>query len=79
MNKDLKIVHYYEGDKQILEVRGETNALKIDKIAYKMIPELWEIVKDDPRWSAGHNGIIQLFIGYYIFQKMKLEHRYENQ
>lgn len=78
-NKDLKIVHYYEGDKQILEVRGETDVLEIDKIAYKMIPELWEVVKDDPRWSAGHNGIIQLFIGYYIFQKMRLEHRYENQ
>lgn len=76
-NHDLKLNNYYEGDKQILEVRGGISVEEIDKIAYKLIPELWEVIKDDPRWSSGYNGVIQLFIGYYIFQKMKLEHRYE--
>lgn len=76
-NDILKLNHYYEGGKQLLEIRGEIAMQEIDKIAYKLIPELWEVVKDDPRWSSGYNGLIQLFIGYYIFEKMKLEHRYE--
>lgn len=76
-NINLKIVHYYESNKQVLEIRGVSTAHQIDNIAYNLIPELWEVVKDDPRWSADYNGLIQLFIGYYIFQKMKLENRYE--
>jgi uridine kinase len=73
----LKVNHYYDEDKQILEIRGEADVIDIDRIAYKLIPELWEVVKDDPHWSTGYNGLIQLFVGYYIFQKMRLEHRYE--
>jgi uridine kinase len=67
--------HYFDGNSQYLEFRGDISKENIDWVAYDLLPELWEVTEGEPRWSAGYNGLIQLFSCYYIFRKMKSDDR----
>lgn len=69
----LKYQYYHETDHQCLEFRGKIGKEKIDKIAYNLMPDLWDILNTEPDWSSDLNGLLQLFVAYYIFEKMKLE------
>jgi len=68
----MKVYHYYEGDRQYLEFRGKIDAKKIDHVAYILMPDLWDILNIEPDWKNDLNGILQLFIAYHIFYKMKM-------
>ena len=76
-NAKFRFQHVYEEDKQVLECQGNISQEAIDLIGYELIPELWDLMKGEPHWEKGYNGFIQLFLGYYIFTKMKMEQRYE--
>ena len=51
----------------------EVDNVIIDNIAFNLIVELDEILIKYPKWHNGYNGLLQLFIVYYMFMKMKLE------
>jgi len=70
--------HSFHDDRQSVEICGHASAQEIEKVAYVLVPELWEVVVHDPVWAQGYQGLIQLFMCYYIFERMKLE-RYEEQ
>lgn len=69
----LSAKHYYEDEQQFLEFKGEASSEQVDKIAYQLIPDLWETPGHEPIWESNYNGLIQLFVSYYIFAKMKLD------
>ncbi len=69
----IKYQHLHQTDSQYLEFHGKISKEKIDKIAYGLMPDLWDILNIEPDWSSDLNGILQLFISYYIFYKMKID------
>jgi len=75
---NLKCQHQFLTDKQILEFKGQISAREIGQIAYRLVPEIWEVNKNEPQWESNYNGLIQLFTSYYIFNKMRLENHYDS-
>ena len=70
----LSINHYYnESEYQILEIRGTIEEDTIDYIALDLIPELEEFGLNEVKWTKDFEGLIQLFITYCIFSKVKME------
>ena len=58
---------------QVVHAQGEVRAEVIAEIADRFIPELRDIVLRAPIWRANWNGLIQLFVCYYIFEKLKIK------
>lgn len=73
----LTVRHYYESEQQVLECDGTISARAIEDAAYALIPELWEVLRVNPRWADSYNGVVQLSICYYIFYSMRMS-RYDN-
>ena len=65
-------------DKQIISFSGDISSETVSSLAYDVVPELNELSLDNEEWQSGYNGIIQLFVAFYIFESMKLE-KYEGQ
>lgn len=60
-------------EKQTIRLEGELSAAEIGDLANILIPELDELSAGLPQWKEGIDGIIQLFVCYYIFEKMRQE------
>lgn len=71
----LNINHLFHDKHQLIQARGGISAEAINKMASYFIPDLQEIIVEEPNWQNSHNGLIQLFICYYIFEKMKMENK----
>jgi len=63
----------YDERRQSLVFKGNISEDQVEQLAYRLVPDLWDAVNSRPRWSGGYNGVIQLFVGYYVFYRMKLE------
>ncbi len=73
--ENLNINHLFYDEYQLIQARGGISAEAINKIAFDFVPDLQEIIVEDPMWQHGYNGLIQLFICYYIFEKMRMENK----
>lgn len=78
LSPELKIEQSYNEEKQLISFSGEISAEKIEYIAYQIIPELEELILEEPSWEKDLNGLLQLFSTYIIFEKMKLEQKLKN-
>ncbi len=72
----LTVNHLFYDNHQLIEMSGRINEGRISEIAEDLIGELEEILVEAPRWQVDYNGLIQIFVCYYIFEKMKLDRHY---
>ncbi|MCK5027337.1 MAG: hypothetical protein KAS07_02885, partial [Candidatus Pacebacteria bacterium] len=63
--------HFFSEQTQLVQVHGKIDETDIEKISYHLLPELYEIVVQEPKWSSGYNGVIELFVCYYIINSLK--------
>lgn len=70
---NIQASHSFSEDFQTVEFKGSVSSEAIDSIAYSLFPELWDVIIDEPKWRSNYDGLIQLFVCYYIFEQMKLE------
>jgi hypothetical protein len=63
--------------KQRVKFTGAIEASTIQDIAEKLLTELDDFSQETRVWRTGYQGVIQLFITFYMFQLMAHEH-YEN-
>lgn len=68
----LHIEHRFVQRSQILRFRGEVTAVDIKQISFIHTPELYELTLDEPTWAGGYNGVMQIFLCYYIFASLRL-------
>ena len=64
-------------EKQRVKFTGSISKEAVEKIAEKLLSELDDISSDKRVWSDGYQGVIQLFVTFYMFQLMALNH-YDN-
>lgn len=69
----MAIEHWYDDDlqHQTIQFKGEISADHIRQAAYQLIPNVDELLNANPSWSAGYDGIIQLFLAYYYSETNK--------
>jgi len=65
--------HSFSDELQMVELSGVISAVDIDFIAHSLFPELWDVVTHEPKWRNNYEGLIQLFVCYYIFEQLKFE------
>lgn len=68
----LKMNHSYEISSQSFVVSGEISADLIYSLAYELIDDAEQIL-DNPSFQSGYNGILQLFILFFINSKINSE------
>ena len=73
--ENLNINHLFHDRHQLIQARGEISVEAVNKIAFDFIPDLQEIIVGEPNWQHDYNGLIQLFVCYYIFEKMRMENK----
>ena len=67
---------YFDLSLQRLKVSGSLDQTQIEQIAYKLYPNLVDLLENQPVFVAGINGIHQLFFINYLnhFYKLKKQH-----
>lgn len=60
-------------EKQRLKFTGTIDAFSVQTIAEKLFPELNDISSEKRNWAGGYQGIMQLFVTFYIFKMLALE------
>lgn len=73
----LSIEHRFEKRMQVVRVRGDITETAIEQLSFALTPEIYTLVPHDPTWTSGYNGVMQLFICYYILESLKQKNRYE--
>lgn len=68
--------HFFSEQAQMIRVSGKISKDDVEKVSYIFEPELCEVVVTKPDWSANYNGIIELFVSYYILNSLKFN-KYE--
>lgn len=74
-----ELVKYFSIDylihdaKQRIKFTGNIDANIVRSIAEKILPELDDISKEDRVWASGYQGVMQLFVTFYMFQLMTLD------
>jgi uridine kinase len=68
----MSVDHFFSEQAQMLRVRGTLSSDDAKKVSYIFEPELCEVVITEPEWSADYNGVIELFVCYYIINSLKL-------
>ncbi len=71
--RGMRVNHSFLDEFQEVGVEGQASPGEIDSIAFGVIPELWDVVVGEPKWASGYDGLMQLFICYYIFEGMRIE------
>jgi uridine kinase len=74
LSKYINIDYLIRDEKQTIQFAGNISSHIVDEIAKTIIPELDELSIEDRVWHNGYNGVLQLFITFYIFEAMRLEH-----
>ena len=60
-------------EKQRIKFTGDIDAMSVQKISEKLFPELNDISSEKRKWASGHQGVLQLFVTFYIFKTLALE------
>lgn len=70
LSKYLSIEHTFTDQKQIVSFTGVISGAIIEHLSYPLIPELYDITPNEPAWAKNHDGVMQLFICYYILRTL---------
>lgn len=73
LTKHFAIDYLIHDEKQRVKFTGDIDAVSVRTIAEKLLPELDEIGEEKRIWCDGYQGVIQLFIVFYMFKLMTLE------
>lgn len=73
ISKSVEIDFIVRDEKQIIKFKGGIDKETIEDMSYVVAPEIDELGIGEQEWQAGYNGLIQLFLIYYIFESMKME------
>jgi uridine kinase/ribulose-5-phosphate 4-epimerase/fuculose-1-phosphate aldolase len=71
----VNIEHTFTDQHQLLSFTGNVSDSIIEHLSYALVPELYDIVAGDPKWSNNHSGIMQIFICYYLLQSLNYSKR----
>lgn len=70
----LDVKHEFtDDDHQVLIFEGTAAADDIKLVATHIVPELEEVIMNEPTYTDGYNGIIQLVVAFYVFNKIELD------
>ncbi len=72
LSRHTNIENYFSENSHYTRIHGKIDQSEVEKISYLLIPELYDIITDEPDWESDYSGVIQLFVCYYIFQSLKL-------
>lgn len=64
---------YTDDDHQVLVFEGTVAADDLSIIAQHLVPDLEEVIMNEPNFTDGYNGLIQLLVAYYVFNKIELD------
>ncbi len=78
LSEHIRIEHRFTDQSQVIRCFGTPDAATIEALSFALVPEVYELTVREPVWSDGHNGILELFICYYILQSLRLSHHYGN-
>lgn len=69
----LKLDYWPEEDllNTALVFGGSASAQEISDAAYRLVPNLEDLLQNRPQWRGGGDGIVQLFLLYYLSEKSK--------
>lgn len=73
LEQHFSIDYFIFDEKQRIKFSGDIDSVTIQKIAEKLLPEIFEISEEKRNWQAGYQGVIQLFVTFYMFRLMALE------
>ena len=70
----LNLIHQFcDNDEQFLEISGSISEIEIARISAELIGQDFdELNFNKPIWSKDLEGIIQLFLSFYIIQTEKI-------
>ena len=79
--KTLKIIHnYVDMNYQEISYKGAINKSDVEKIAYKLYPDIYDLLNYYPSFKSDIKGIQQLlfinYLNYYYSQKVKNNERF---
>ena len=60
-------------EKQRIKFSGTLDANAVEVIASNLLPELDNLSSKEPVWAGGYQGVIQLFVTFYMFQVLASE------
>ena len=64
---------YTDDDHQVLIFEGTAAADDLSLIAAHLVPDLEEVIMNEPSFTDGYNGLIQLLVAFYVFNKIELD------
>lgn len=67
------VEHIFDAHSQIIRFTEDVDAEVIERLSLRIIPEIYDIVVTEPEWTKNHNGILQLFLGYYILRTLRFQ------
>jgi uridine kinase len=77
MSSFMTVDHFFNEQSQLIQLYGKIQGSDVEQISYRLIPELYEIVVKEPKWSPDYNGAIELFVCYYIINALKFSNHAE--
>lgn len=73
----ISIEHQFTEQSHIIRFYGDIEANSIEQASYLATPELYDILVHEPTWSNNYNGVLQLFICYYMLESLRLKTKHE--
>ncbi len=74
IDRHISVEHHMTEQSHVLRISGGIDSEVFTSISYVLVPDLYNIVISEPEWENNYNGIMQLFIIFYIFESLKLHH-----
>lgn len=71
----LNIEHTITDKHQFVSFAGSISGAVIEHLSYELLPELPDVTTNDPHFQNDHNGLIQLFLAYYIFESLHYQQK----
>jgi uridine kinase len=69
----LVVQNYINEDSQTIVFDGTVQAQKLEIILADLVPELQEITIQPAQLADNYNGLLQLLVAYYVFNKLEME------
>ncbi len=70
LSRYVNIEHTFTDKQQIVSLTGTVSETVLEHISYSLTPDLYDIIIDKPQWADNHQGLMQLFVTYYILQTL---------
>ena len=74
ITKYMEVDYRIKDEKQNIKFQGTLTKEQVEEISKASIPELDELSLEERVWHDSYNGILQLFIAFYMFESMRLSH-----